>query len=754
MARLQKKAGNGLTLVGIVLLSCVGSFAQSDIRWKPADGPLTTAWTKDVSPEKVWPEYPRPQMVREDWVNLNGLWDYAIRPKDDVRPTQWDGKILVPFAVESALSGVMKTVKPDQNLWYRRTFVAPEMAQGHRLLLHFGAVDWQCTVWVNGSEVGRHTGGYDPFTFDITDVLRPNDNELVIAVWDPTDSGYQPHGKQVLEPGGIMYTSVTGIWQTTWLEVVPEKYIRSLKLVPDIDRGVMAVTVNTIGGDRVNLRAFYEGETAVQASGRPGETIELEIQNALLWSPSTPNLYDLKVSLVSRDNTVDTVTSYFGMRKIEVRKDDDGINRLILNNKVLFQYGPLDQGWWPDGLYTPATEEAMKYDIVMTKNFGMNMVRKHVKYEPARWYYWCDKLGLLVWQDMPSGDAPRNNESKANFRSELKAMIDSLQNFCCIVIWVPFNEGWGQYDTPDIVTWIQSYDPTRLVNEASGWTDKGSGDVSDVHSYPGPAMRPVEDKRVSVLGEFGGLGMPVSGHTWQAERNWGYVSFKTAEELTDAYVTLLKQIRPLIGRGLSAAVYTQTSDVEVEVNGLMTYDREIVKMDLDRMRDAARKLYLPPPMVKTLIPASQTQPQTWRYTFEKPDSNWFENEFNDSSWKSGPGGFGSKGTPGAVVRTIWDTPDIWMRRSFVLDSIPLQGDICLNIHHDEDAEIYINGKLAKLLKGYVVDYSLVTLDTKAIKDLKAGENTLAIHCHQTEGGQYIDVGLAVIIGNPTETPEN
>ncbi|MEJ2648698.1 MAG: hypothetical protein P8016_09855, partial [Sedimentisphaerales bacterium] len=313
MARLQKKAGNGLTLVGIVLLSCVGSFAQSDIRWKPADGPLTTAWTKDVSPEKVWPEYPRPQLVREDWVNLNGLWDYAIRPKDDVRPTQWDGKILVPFAVESALSGVMKTVKPNQNLWYRRTFAAPEMAQGHRLLLHFGAVDWQCTVWVNGSEVGRHTGGYDPFTFDITDVLRPNDNELVIAVWDPTDSGYQPHGKQVLEPGGIMYTAVTGIWQTTWLEVVPEKYIRSLKLVPDIDRGIMAVTVNTIGGDRVNLRAFYEGETAVQASGRPGETIELEIQNALLWSPSTPNLYDLKVSLVSRDNTVDTVTSYFGM---------------------------------------------------------------------------------------------------------------------------------------------------------------------------------------------------------------------------------------------------------------------------------------------------------------------------------------------------------------------------------------------------------------------------------------------------------
>ncbi len=399
----------------------------------------------------------------------------------------------------------------------------------------------------------------------------------------------------------------------------------------------------------------------------------------------------MKVELLQDGKTVDAVTSYFGMRKTHVAKDSEGINRLTLNNEVLFQYGPLDQGWWPDGLYTPASDEAMKYDIVMTKKFGMNMARKHVKYESARWYYWCDKLGLLVWQDMPAGDSPRNDESKANFRTELKAMIDTLHNFPSIVMWVPFNEGWGQYDTPEIVQWIESYDPTRPVNEASGWTDQHSGTVSDMHSYPGPGMRLVEEDRVVVLGEFGGLGMPVSGHSWQAEKNWGYVSYKTAEELTEAYVNLLTRMRPLIGRGLSAAVYTQTSDVEIEVNGLMTYDRDVVKMDLERIAVAANKLYLPPPIVKTLVPTSQSQPQTWKYTFEKPEAAWFQTDFEDSDWQSGPGGFGTEGTPGTSVRTVWNTSDIWVRRPFDLDDIPSQGDISLTLHHDENTEVYING---------------------------------------------------------------
>ncbi|MBN2475672.1 MAG: glycoside hydrolase family 2 [Pirellulales bacterium] len=732
-------------LVMLVAAYMLFGGVPSLLAWQPAPGPLMTRWAKDVSPDRVWPEYPRPQMARPEWTNLNGVWQYAIRPKSDDQPARWDGEILVPFAVESALSGVMKPLKPEEQLWYRCSFEAQKPADGGRLLLHFGAVDWQSTVWINGKEVGRHTGGYDPFCFDITDALQEGSNEVVLSVWDPTDAGYQPRGKQVLKPGGIMYTAVSGIWQTVWLEAVPATHIQSLKIVPDIDRGVVSVTVSATAAAKVQLTAA-DGDTLVaKRSGIAGQAIELPIENARLWSPDDPHLYDLKVALIEDGQTIDAVDSYFGMRKTEVRKDAEGIQRLMLNNQVVFQYGPLDQGWWPDGLYTPASDEAMKYDIVMTKKFGMNMARKHVKYESARWYYWCDKLGLLVWQDMPAGDSPRSDQSKANFRRELKAMIDTLHNSPSIVMWVPFNEGWGQYDTPEIVAWTQQYDSTRPVNEASGWHDKGSGNVSDMHSYPGPGMRPVEDNRVGVLGEFGGLGMPVAGHTWQAEKNWGYVSYKTSEELTDAYVRLLTQMRPLIARGLAAAVYTQTSDVEVEVNGLLTYDRQVVKMDLKRIADAAGKLYLPPPIIKTLVPTSQERPQLWRYTIQRPADDWFQASFDDAAWKLGPGGFGTKDTPGAAVGTVWNGSDIWIRRSFNLDEIPRTGEVCLAVYHDEDAEVYLNGQLVDKFSRYVTSYVLTPLSPSAKALLKPGKNTLAVHCHQTEGGQGIDVGLMLIV---------
>ncbi|MBP8605678.1 MAG: beta galactosidase jelly roll domain-containing protein [Phycisphaerae bacterium] len=729
------------TQVLFLLLSC-SLFAAA---WQPAQAPLMTQWAEDVTPNNVWPEYPRPHMVRQNWQNLNGLWDYAVVSQDAPKPDSWDGKILVPFCIESALSGVMKKVQPSQSLWYRRTFQSSLDKSSKRLLLHFGAVDWQAAVWVNGKQVGRHTGGYDPFTFDITDAVVDGQNELVVRVWDPTDTGSQPKGKQVLRPGGIMYTAVTGIWQTVWLETVPSLYIQSLKIVPDVDRSVVQITVSASNTAEAAITVKDNGRTAAQAQGKTGQPIEVKLEACKLWSPDSPHLYDLEISLMDASGAADRVSSYFGMRKIEVKKDENGINRLFLNNKVLFQYGPLDQGWWPDGLYTPASQAAMEYDIVMTKKFGMNMARKHVKYECARWYYLCDKLGLLVWQDMPSGDTGRDEESKSNFRTELKAMVDALHNFPCIVMWIPFNEGWGQHDTEEIVQWMQNYDPTRPINEASGWHDRGSGDVSDMHNYPGPGVRPAEDKRVCVLGEFGGLGLPIEGHLWQPDRNWGYVSYKNTEELTDAYVGLLTAMRPLIAQGLSAAVYTQTSDVEIEINGLMTYDRKVVKMDLGRCAEAAAKLYRRPPAVKTLVETSQQQRQTWRYTTQSPSNNWVETAFDDTSWKTGRGGFGTSGTPGAVVGTVWNTSDIWMRRTFELDTVPAQGDLLLVIHHDEDAQVYLNGKQIKTLSGYITNYTFAPLSPDALKLLKTGVNTLAVHCRQTSGGQYIDVGLSLLL---------
>ena len=405
---------------------------------------------------------------------------------------------------------------------------------------------------------------------------------------------------------------------------------------------------------RIAAEALDGGKSVASSEGSAGDALVLDIPDAKLWSPDSPHLYDLKITLMVDGKATDEVRSYFGMRKIEVRKDESGFNRLFLNNEPLFQFGPLDQGYWPDGLYTAPTDEALRYDIEVTKKLGMNMARKHVKIEPARWYYWCDRLGLLVWQDFPAGDKyigrndpdiERSRESAENFERELKAMVDTFQNHPSIVMWVPYNEGWGQWETARVCQLIKQWDPTRLVNNASGWTDRGVGDVHDVHSYPGPAMPPVEDRRAAVLGEFGGLGLPIKGHTWQDDKNWGYRSYKNREDLTDAYVALLEKLRPLIGQGLSAAVYTQTSDVEIEVNGLMTYDREMIKMDLARATAAAKKLYVPPPIIRQVVPTSQHAPQSWRYTTDTPSDGWYREDFDDGDWKRGPGGFGRHDTP-------------------------------------------------------------------------------------------------------------
>jgi beta-galactosidase/beta-glucuronidase len=598
------------------IASSLTAFA-ANAQWAPVQGKIMTQWAADVSPDKVHPEYPRPTLVRKDWLNLNGLWDYAIVPTNSAKPDQFQGKILVPFPVESALSGVQKMVGSSNQLWYRRTVTVPAAWNGKRVRLNFGAVDWRATVWVNGKQVGTHEGGYNPFSFDITDALQSKkEAELIVAVWDPTDEGPQPRGKQVRKPEGIWYTPSTGIWQTPWLEPVTPSYIQALKITPNIDSGTLQVTPFTrySGPVDIRLRVLDQGRSIAEhtekISGQNasfGGAIDLRIPNPKLWSPDSPHLYDLEVSVVQDGAVADSVQSYFGMRKISLKRDDAGVLRMQLNNQTLFQYGPLDQGFWPDGLYTAPTDEALRWDIEMTKKLGFNMARKHVKIEPERWYYWCDKIGLLVWQDMPSGDKSarwqgpsgfdgeemkRTAESAAIFERELKALLESRHNHPSIVVWVPFNEGWGQYDTVRILNWTMQQDPSRLVDGASGGNHFPAGHIIDHHQYPGPGAPKMVTDRAMVLGEFGGLGLPLKGHTWQDEKNWGYRSFKTSEEVTAAYVDLLVKLKPMIQtNGLSAAIYTQTTDVEVEINGLFTYDRKVVKMDEGKITEANKKLY-------------------------------------------------------------------------------------------------------------------------------------------------------------------
>ena len=569
----------------------------SSLRAQAAPSTLVTRWGREVRAAArrggaVLPEYPRPQLARSAWRNLNGWWSYAVTPKDAAEPARWDGRILVPFPIESQLSGVRRAVEPGERLWYRRTFAAPRLPRGGRLLLHFGAVDWEATVSVNGHEVGVHRGGYDPFTVDITDVLRPGAAQsLVVSVWDPTDSGPQPRGKQVLHPHGIWYTAVTGIWQTVWLEPVPATYVAGLVITPDVAGGVVRVSASVAGAaGPVTVHATaLDGRTAVaEASGPADSALTLAIPHARLWAPGSPFLYGLRV----RISTGDAVRSYFGMRSIAVGPDGAGVNRLLLNGRPLFEFGTLDQGWWPGGLYTAPTEAARRFDLVTLRRLGFNLIRKHVKVEPERWYYDCDSLGILVWQDMPSGDNG-GAAGQAEYGAELERVVDALRDHPSIVMWVPFNEGWGEHDVAHYVAWIQAHDPSRLVDDASGWTDERVGDVSDVHDYPGPGMPALEAHRAAVLGEFGGLGLPLPGHTWIAEGNWGYRRYGTRDSLWSAFQGLLDHLRPLVGDGLSAAVYTQTTDVETEVNGLITYDRAVVKLP-PAASAAIASLYAPP----------------------------------------------------------------------------------------------------------------------------------------------------------------
>ena len=578
----------------LLLIFIILFFSQTaKSQWKPADSPLLTKWASGITPENVWQEYPRPQIVREKWLNLNGLWDYAIRPKAEGIPSQYDGKILVPFCVESALSGVGKTVGEQNNLWYHRTFEIPASWTEQRMILRFEAVDWEMKVWVNGKSAGSHLGGYDRAVFDITPFLNKTGvQELVVSVWDPSDSGTQPRGKQVQKPHGIWYTSVTGIWQTVWIEPLQKQNIELFRILPLADKDSISIKLTVVNENR-DLRfeaRVYDGEKLVTQGGTSSlKALWLSIPNAKKWSPDSPFLYDVILTLYNQDGIrVDSLKTYFGMRKISLGQDSEGITRIMLNDIFVFQLGLLDQGWWPDGLYTAPSDEALRYDIEMTKKMGFNLARKHVKVESDRWYYWADKLGLLVWQDMPSGDGfikpdepdfVRTQTSQMQYTLEFEELIREKFNHPSIVVWIPFNEGWGQYAAVKVGEYIKFYDPSRLVNVASGWADRQSGDIYDIHAYPGPAMPDPEKNRAVALGEFGGLGLPVKDHTWQTKNNWGYRNISSESELEKAYTDLISQLMKFKKDGLSAAIYTQTTDVEGEVNGLMTYDRKVSKIE-------------------------------------------------------------------------------------------------------------------------------------------------------------------------------
>ncbi|MBW8688183.1 glycoside hydrolase family 2 protein [Chitinophaga rhizophila] len=586
------------TAVAAIALFCASYnsiYAQTvpnNSTWQMKPVSIQTRWAKDVNPQNVLPEYPRPQMVRNEWQNLNGLWQYAITDKDAGKPAHFDGQILVPFPIESALSGVQRQLQPTQRLWYKRSINKPAVSSDERVLLHFGAVDWDAKVYVNGKEIGGHTGGYQNFFFDITDVLKDGANELEVSVLDPTDQGANPHGKQVLNPQNIMYTASSGIWQTVWMETVPAAYINNIRITPDIDKGQLKLEVLTAGktGDYTVEAIASNGK---KTKGKPGTTLLLPVPDAKLWSPDQPNLYNLTVKLLNKGKVVDTIGSYFGMRKIEVKKDDKGVERLFLNNEYVYHLGVLDQGFWPEGLYTAPTDEALKFDVMAIRNMGYNTIRKHIKLEPARWYYHADKAGMLVWQDMVTcaSDKP---EAKAAFEKENKENIAQLYNYPSIVIWVLFNEGWARYDQKRLTEWMKQEDPSRVVDGHTGENyDRGSpedvnqkwasSDMTDIHDYPGPGIPPALAGKARVLGEWGGVRVPTLKHQWNDMEGWGYIQVP-ASVFKLKYDSMVKKLSTLEAQGLSGSIYTEPFDVETEENGMMTYDREVIKIAPEDLR--------------------------------------------------------------------------------------------------------------------------------------------------------------------------
>lgn len=599
--------------------------------WSPKGDKIKTVWAEKVTPDNAWRSYPRPQLQRSQWMNLNGLWNFAVTDQTTTKKqVKYEGQILVPFAIESSLSGVQRTFLPTDKLWYQHSFTIDDAWKGKNIILHFQAVDYECQVWVNDKLAGTHKGGNNPFEFDITKYIKKSGEQIVeLSVVDPTDTESISRGKQQLNQKGIWYTPVSGIWQTVWLEAVNPQHIRQILPEADIHKKTVKLHLdiaNAKGQENVKVEVLDEGKVIKTVEQKNAPVIEIEMPEAILWTPSSPKLYHVNVELSANGKIVDKVKSYFTLREVSIKKDACGYNRICLNGESIFQFGPLDQGWWPDGLLTPPSEEAMLWDMVQLKKMGFNTIRKHIKVEPEQYYYYADSLGLMMWQDMVSGfsterkqaehvspnakkdwDAPA--EHSAQWQKEMFEMIDRLRFYSCITTWVVFNEGWGQHNTAEIVNKVMNYDKSRIIDGVTGWTDRGVGHMYDVHNYPVTSMILPEynGNRISVLGEFGGYGWAIKEHLWNPEmRNWGYKNIDGATALMDSYGRILYDLRSLIAQGLSAAIYTQTTDVEGEVNGLITYDRKITKIPVSLLHILHSDLYnIAPAKTVTLVPDGQ-----------------------------------------------------------------------------------------------------------------------------------------------------
>jgi hypothetical protein len=724
--------------------------------WTPAsfDYDMRTEFSNDIDPGNTLPEYPRMQLRRDEWLNLNGVWQIKEQRSDSLPSNQnFTQGILVPFPVESALGGVKEEW---DRVWYRRLFTVPETwGESDRVLLNFGAVDFEAEVFVNGQSLGLHEGGYDQFSLDITDALleprETHDQELIVRVYDPTNTKTNPVGKQASDPGGIFYTPSTGIWQTVWLEPVSSMHITGLKMTPDIDNSQLELQVNTSGTiENATVDVVVrdgDREVAGLTGQLPDETLLINIPAQRLWSPDAPFLYGLEVTLKEDGDPQDRVESYFGMRKVSVG-DVDGYKQLFLNNEPIFQRGVLDQGYWPDGLYTAPTDEALKWDLETVLDLGFNMDRKHVKREPDRWYYWADKLGVLVWQDMvPLPEQYRGKSAYPQWEAEMEETINELYNHPAIILWVLYNEEWGQPNdagSNKISDKAGALDPSRLINQASGWSDYGGGDILDWHCYPGPCA-PGDPQRVNVNGEYGGISYEIDGHLWKPGERFAYPGqVDNADDFLQSYGLKTGQLFGWTqNKGLNAYVYTQLTDVETERNGLVTYDRKVIKAPAEDLT----QLNTDPPQITVLAETAVEGPVSWRYSISRPAPEWYEADYDDSDWLVGDSGFGTVGTPNTTVRTNWDNGGIWLRRTFELPDLTPEKieNLYFKLYHDDEMAIFLNGQLVARNDGWVSSYTLTPFSLAAKEALNPGAtNLLAVQVTQRGGGQYADVGIALL----------